>query len=101
MNILFLKVISFGNYTALEMTFPVLITALEHVYWNIPQMVGFNLLHVSDCAKMSSLEVLYESKEDEKVTRTQMNKDVERHRNIFFFWPKMCLLKVRRRIVVM
>jgi len=65
-------------HTALETFLSLLIAVLEPQYWKNLQLVGFNRLHVFDCPKMISLEVIFQLWEEEKVTRTQARRIIHR-----------------------
>ncbi|KAJ4428392.1 hypothetical protein ANN_24412 [Periplaneta americana] len=55
-----------GSHTALEMVLLLLITVLELGYWNTLQLVGYGCLNVAQGSKTTSLEVCFQSREQEK-----------------------------------
>ena len=83
-NIAFLKITSLGNHNAKDDSC-ILIAVLDLGYYNNLLLVGYSRLNAFKFSKMTSLQIMFQSREWEKVIRTQVQRigRLRSHKNIF------------------
>ena len=54
------KMVPLGSYTATEVLFPLFVAVLKDFCWYIFQLVGYDLLDITQSTKMAPFQVVFE-----------------------------------------